>query len=135
MQEGEFLSNFFKNNEVFNLFHYDYGCLNVHRDRYLVTVVSVLPPKDNHKRSVLWVRLPNKDWINIDALVQSDELILFVGEELMMLSEELGTPIPAVEHCIRVDPNGERIPYSHHQRDPKTPQKGNRCSIALVLGE
>ena len=119
----------------FNLFHYDHGCRNTHRDRYLITVIAVLPPNDGENRSALWVKSPSAAWQNVDQIVAADELLVFVGEEMTCLSTTWKNTLPAVEHCIRVDPNGERIPHSHHRRDPMTPQTGNRCSIALVLGE
>ena len=128
-QEQSFSGSFF------NLFHYDHGCLNTHRDRYLITVIAVLPPADGVNRSALWVKSPLRGWQNADQIVAADELLVFVGEEMAQLSTTWPSPLPAVEHCIRVDPNGERIPHSHHRRDPMTPQTGNRCSIALVLGE
>jgi len=126
----------------FNLFHYDYGCLNTHKDRYLITVIAVLPahsiqqidgPKDLH--SCLWVQSPRGEWHNVDHTVQERELIVFVGEELQRISMELGKELYACDHCIRVDPKGEYISHSHHRRDPQSLKKGNRCSIALVLGE
>ena len=126
----------------FNLFHYDYGCLNTHKDRYLITVIAVLPAHSIHdpdapqnQHSCLWVQSPKGEWNNVDHTVQERELIVFVGEELQRISMELGEGLYACDHCIRVDPRGDYISHSHHRRDPQSLPTGNRCSIALVLGE
>jgi hypothetical protein len=119
----------------FNLFHYDYGCLNTHRDRYLVTVVASSPPKTLDRHSVLWVRSPTSgDWQCVDSLLEVSSLIIFIGEELAQISAEAGCTIPAAEHCIRHDPAGDYISHSHHKPDPDALPKGNRRSIALVIG-
>jgi hypothetical protein len=119
----------------FNLFHYDYGCLNTHRDRYLVTVIAASPPKTLNQHSVLWVRSPKTgEWQCVDSLVEQNSWIIFIGEELAHISTEAGFLLPAAEHCIRCDPMGEYISHSHHKPDPATLLEGNRRSIALVLG-
>ena len=119
----------------FNLFHYNHGCLNAHRDRYLITVIAMQPPFDTKGHSCLWIKSPKGKWINIDAEIQRDEVVIIAGEELSQLGKSIGRFIPASEHCIRVNPEGRRIPNAHFQRDPETPPVGNRCSMALILGE
>ena len=125
----------------FNLFHYDHGCLNTHKDRYLITVVAILPAQslesesEELQHSALWVRSSKGQWQNVDTIVQEGEIVVFVGEEIQRIGSEVGEKFQACDHCIRVDPEGEYIPHSHHQRDPQSLSVGNRCSIALVLGE
>lgn len=119
----------------FNLFHYDYGCLNTHRDRYLVTVIAAAPPKTLDQHSVLWVRSPKTGvWQCVDSLAAECSWIIFIGEELAQISAEAGVNLPAAEHCIRHDPVGEYISHSHHKPDPAALPQGNRRSIALVIG-
>ena len=125
----------------FNLFHYDYGCLNTHKDRYLITVIAAHPcttideEGSGPKHSCLWVRSAQGKWQNVDRSLRPGEIIVFVGEELERISTAAGFGLYACEHCIRVDPEGAYLPNSHHQRDPQSLPAGNRCSIALVLGE
>lgn len=125
----------------FNLFHYDHGCLNTHRDRYLVTVICAEPahsaqPGRKLEHSALWVRAPSSaHWQNIDIRITEPTWVIFVGEELAQICTDAGLKIEASEHCIRRDPDGEYIPHSHHQPDPDALPTGNRRSIALVLGE
>ena len=118
----------------FNLFHYDYGCLNTHKDRYLVTVIAAHSLQDEIPRSALWVRSSTGTWHNVDRLLPADTLVVLIGEELSALAQECGISLPASDHCIRVDPRGEYISHSHHRRDPQTPERENRRSIAFVLG-
>lgn len=125
----------------FNLFHYDHGCLNAHRDRYLVTVVCAQPAKtakagETLEHSALWVRSPSSGvWQNVDLLFTQPTWIIFVGEECTRICADAGLNIEASEHCIRLDPQGEYIPHSHQQPDPDSMPSGNRRSIAMVLGE
>lgn len=125
----------------FNLFHYDHGCLNTHRDRYLVTVICAKPAQSATKgtelaHSALWVRSPaSGTWQNVDLLVTKPTWIIFVGEEYTRICGAAGRELQASEHCIRLDPEGEYISHSHHQPDPAAMPSGNRRSIAMVLGE
>ena len=125
----------------FNLFHYDHGCLNTHRDRYLVTVICAQPAQTSKigrklEHSALWVRSPSSGvWENVDLLLTQPTWIIFVGEECTRICSEAGLQINASEHCIRLDPEGGYISHSHHQPDPDSLPTGNRCSIAMVLGE
>ena len=125
----------------FNLFHYDHGCLNTHRDRYLVTVICAKPAKtaqegQNLAHSALWVRSPSSGvWRNVDLLLTEPTWIVFVGEECTRICSDAGYNIHASEHCIRLNPDGEYISHSHHQPDPESLPVGNRRSIAMVLGE
>ena len=125
----------------FNLFHYDHGCLNAHRDRYLVTVVCAQPAKTAKtgkvlEHSALWVRSPSSGvWQNVDLFLTHPTWVIFVGEECTRICSEAGLKIKASEHCIRLDPQGEYISHSHHQPDPDSKPIGNRRSIAMVLGE
>ena len=118
----------------FNLFHYDYGCLNTHKDRYLVTVIAARSVQDDTPRSALWVHSPQGAWCNVDKILPQHTLVVLIGEELSALAQECGISLPASDHCIRVDPHGAYIPHSHHRRDPQTPERDNRRSIAFVLG-
>ena len=56
----------------FNLFHYDYGCLNTHKDRYLVTVIAAHSLQDEIPRSALWVRSSTGTWHNVDRLLPAE---------------------------------------------------------------
>ena len=125
----------------FNLFHYDHGCLNTHRDRYLVTVICAQPAQTavegkDLAHSALWVRSPSSGtWQNVDLLLTQPTWVIFVGEEYTRICGEAGREIHASEHCIRLDPEGDYISHSHHQPDPASKSEGNRRSIAMVLGE
>ena len=125
----------------FNLFHYDYGCLNTHRDRYLVTVICAQPaqtakPDAKLEHSALWVRSPSSGlWNNIDVRFTMPTWVIFIGEELTNICAQVGLDIQSSEHCIRFDPDAAYISHSHHQPDPDSLSEGNRRSIALVLGE
>ena len=125
----------------FNLFHYDHGCLNTHRDRYLVTVICAKPARtakagSKLAHSALWVRSPSSGvWQNVDLLLTKPTWVIFVGEECTRICSQAGLDITASEHCIRLDPTGDYISHSHHQPDPDAKPVGNRRSIAMVLGE
>ncbi len=130
-----FLSGSSFSSSFFNLFHYDYGCLNTHRDRYLVTVIAAAPPQTLEQHSVLWVRSPKTgEWQCVDSLLGECSWIIFIGEELAQICAQAGFELPAAEHCIRCDPTGDYISHSHHKPDPATRTQGNRRSIALVIG-
>lgn len=118
----------------FNIFHYDHGLLNSHRDRCLVTAIFVHQDSTvTQPKSALWVQGATGEWVNTDRLVQNDELIILLGEEFQALAKSAGLELWAAEHCIRVDPKGPYIEHSHHRPDPDTPVCGNRMSAALVL--
>ena len=52
----------------FNIFDYDHGLLNAHKDRYLVTTIFAdSNPETAHQRSVLWVKDRSQTWRNVDA--------------------------------------------------------------------
>ena len=118
----------------FNIFHYDHGLLNIHKDRCLVTAIFVNQNENARgPKSALWVKGRHGNWINTDALVQEDEVVILLGEEFQALAASAGLPFLAAEHCIRVDPFGSDIERAHHRPDPATPETGNRMSAALVL--
>jgi len=117
-----------------NIFNYDHGLLNTHRDRCLVTAISVNQNRAvDAPKSALWVKGREGEWVNTDALVGDNEVVILVGEELQKLAESLNVPVWAAEHCIRVDPHGPNLERAHHRSDPATPKTGNRLSAALVL--
>ena len=127
-QEGvDFSSSFY------NIFHYDYGLLNHHKDRYLVTVVAANVSSNTENRTCLWAKSPTVGWVNIDNILKPNEVAVFTGEDFEDLTAKLGTPIPAVLHCTRVDPTGPRLPRYDNHPDPSTPTTGNRVSMAFVL--
>ena len=117
-----------------NIFHYDHGLLNAHRDRCLVTAIFVHQDKGGDvPKSALWVKGGEGEWLNADALVAEDEVVILLGDELAELAESIGLPVWAAEHCIRVDPNGPDLAHAHQRPDPDTPSNGNRISAALIL--
>lgn len=126
----------------FNLFNYDHGSLNAHQDRGLLTIIHVEPPTaQNQPCSALWVEDPQGTWHNADFAVyqqveqapQSCFALLLLGEEgeLHLSSQHRG--LYAAEHAVRVDPSGDYLEHSHHQRDPAAFISGNRRSAALIL--
>ena len=119
----------------FNIFHYDYGLLNHHQDRYLVTVVAVDQQPSSENKTALWVQSPSAGWVNVDAHLQSGEIAIFTGEDFERVSSTMGRPIKAVVHCTRVDPTTERLVCYDNQPDPSTSPSGNRVSMAFVLSE
>mmetsp|Transcript_72045 Transcript_72045/g.211068 ORF Transcript_72045/g.211068 Transcript_72045/m.211068 type:complete len:192 (-) Transcript_72045:35-610(-) len=135
----------------FNVFNYDHGCLNTHRDRGVLTAVygAGLPlrptpvrPQEEQPHSAtsgssgeasdeaapsrLWLRRPDADGPHWLAPAPG-QLLLWAGE-----CAEL-PEVEAIEHCVRVDPSGPYIEHSHSTRDPMAPPTGNRRSVALVL--
>lgn len=134
----------------FNIFNYDHGCLNAHRDRGLLTVVygvvgADLPTSlqeelpDAHDApggnvsgaagpSRLWLRVPRPlgaRWV----AAEPGQLLLWAGDGLRLAGVE------PVEHSVRAAPEGPYIVDSHHRRDPAAARHGNRRSVALVLDE
>ena len=119
----------------FNIFHYDYGLLNHHKDRYLVTAVAVQQQSPHLNKTALWAHSPTAGWVNVDEHLHAGEIAIFTGEDFEEISAKIGTLIPAVQHCTRVDPTTERLVCIHNQPDPSTPTTGNRVSVAFVLSE
>ena len=96
----------------------DHGCLNAHRDRGVLTVVYGAPSKE--EGSKLWLKEVSGPWLSPG----SGQLLLWAGESFQ--------EAPAVEHCVRVAPEGDYVEHSHNRRDPQAPETGNRRSVALV---
>jgi hypothetical protein len=119
----------------FNVFHYDFGLLNAHRDRCLVTVIAVDQITEPVSKTALWAHCPTDTWVNIDELVNPQDIIIFVGEDFAELSTSLGHEIPAVLHCTRVNPNSERLIYFNDKPDPQSNPDNNRVSVAFVLSD
>ena len=76
----------------FNIFHYDYGLLNHHRDRYLVTVVAADIIPSATPKTALWVNSPTQGWINLDDRLEPGDIAIFTGEDFEELSSTLGAP-------------------------------------------
>ena len=128
-QEKEAFSTSF-----FNIFNYDHGLLNAHRDRCLVTAIFVNQQRQGSgAKSALWIKGSDGSWSNTDALVADNEVVILLGEEFQELAKSVGLPFWAAEHCIRVDPHGPAIARAHHRPDPDTLKIGNRISAAFVL--
>jgi hypothetical protein len=111
----------------FNIFNYDYGSLNTHRDRCLLTLVWGFSDVAAKNRTRLWC-LSNGDWVDLEEFVSRGSLAVFVGEELELQSHG---EFRAAPHCVRVDPRGTCIPLGC--RDPTSAPTGNRRSVAFVL--
>lgn len=121
---------------IFNIFNYDYGCLNAHLDRGVLTVVyscssAGASSKDAEQApSRLCLRVPRPDGDGHEWLSpEPGQLLLWAGEGLGV------DGIEAIDHCVRVDPLGEYIEHSHSTPDPAAPATGNRQSVAFVLDE
>jgi len=126
----------------FNLFNYDHGSLNSHQDRGIVTIIHVDPPHTQSQAlSALWVEGPRGRWRNADQVIrehqasapESSFALLLLGEEGEALLAPQFDGLYAAEHAVRVDPEGEFLERSHHQRDPSASERGNRLSAALIL--
>lgn len=141
----------------FNLFNYDHGALNEHRDRGLVTLIHIAPatPLEGREASALWVEgrgaegeAEGEAWSNADeaferanrSLSDPDEhLMVFMlgedGEEVInTLEQRPDQPkLFAAEHSVRVTPRGDYIERSHYQRDPRSRARYNRRSAAMIL--
>jgi hypothetical protein len=115
----------------FNLFNYDYGSLNSHVDRGLITVVygfsgTIMNGHDAHAteetpsldyqqpRSRLWLRNAAANdltapgaWVDAEVECGTDGLLLLAGEQLGALT---GRRVPAIEHCVRVRRKSPLIP-------------------------
>lgn len=132
----------------FNMFNYDHGSLNRHFDRGLLTINYGVPSPTSLSdtvppRSQLWLRSysttddnssnDQEQWISADQLLIDDpkhEALLLVGEQLEQASNGV---LRAGEHSVRVDPNGERLAYSHQRRDPAATLGYNRLSTAMIF--
>jgi hypothetical protein len=118
----------------FNLFNYQYGLLNVHKDRCLMTAIYTDPPPPTmlatERRSALWVKASDGQWENVDDTLNYGEIIFLVGEDM----EDI-TGVHAADHCIRVDPTGPNISRSHFRCDPDSTSKTHRASAAFILSE
>jgi len=120
----------------FNVFHYDFGLLNAHRDRCLITIVAVDQiMEETTSKTALWAKSPDDIWINLDERVDPGEIIIFTGEDFEQLSEGFNIKLPAVLHCTRVDPNAERLILLDDLPDPESSSHNNRVSVAFVLSD
>eukprot|EP00977_Amphora_coffeiformis_P013862 scaffold3763_cov165-Amphora_coffeaeformis.AAC.13 len=116
----------------FNLFNYNYGLLNPHIDRSLVTVIysqtttcrTAGEEADNNK-TALWIQDPDGTWHNADAMTAPSQVVIMTGEQLVSQY--------AAPHAVRVNPEGEFLAQAHHRRDPATTATNNRLSAALIL--
>mmetsp|Transcript_11713 Transcript_11713/g.22352 ORF Transcript_11713/g.22352 Transcript_11713/m.22352 type:complete len:214 (+) Transcript_11713:353-994(+) len=84
-----------------NIFNYDLGYLNSHRDRCLVTVI--FSEKQEHNRMRLWVKPATSDqpmvfrsshpgrdgWLDVDTVRDSHDLVVFTGEDMEQVTEGL----------------------------------------------
>lgn len=119
----------------FNIFNYDHGCLNTHRDRGVLTAVygvggepDAQAARPQRAASRLWLHAKGPEGARWVA-PESGQLFLWAGDGLALQDVE------PVEHCVRVDPEGPYIERSHSRPDPAAPSSGNRRSVALVLDE
>ena len=134
----------------FNLFNYDHGALNEHRDRGLITLIHLIPAavssaaaSDAGEASALWVEDRAHMWSSADEAVRvADGALCDPTEHIMVLllgedgEEVLSADHPelfAAEHSVRVAPVGDYIERSHHQRDPTSRTHNNRLSAAMIL--
>lgn len=124
----------------FNLFNYDNGLLNPHVDRSLVTVLYSYKPNDtsyseDHDEhpgcSTLWIQDRNGHWRDGDrASSGANQVLVMVGDELPQLDDDTIRP---AKHAVKVDPCGDVLPHSHFCRDPQSPPRQNRKSVAFIL--
>ena len=127
----------------FNLFNYNHGALNIHKDRGLVTVIHVDPPDlDPYEASSIWIEGSDQKWRSGDAMINQAKaegsnkafVLMLIGEEGETLFEDLGElGLYSADHSVRVRPDGEYIEYSHYKRDPASRETRNRLSAALIL--
>lgn len=118
----------------FNLFNYDAGALNEHRDRSLLTVIFPRIRKhQSTEHSALWVANRSGKWTNADEEAGENGIIIMIGEDAEHLHfVEDNNLFPAL-HAVRVSPHGTYIPHSHFQRDPASAVEENRVSAAFIL--
>ena len=127
----------------FNLFNYDHGALNAHKDRGLITIIHIDPaPRNLESKSSLWIEGADQKWRSGDALIDqkikykpnSRYALILIGEEGERVFKLQGLKqLYAADHSVRVRPDGEYIEYSHYQRDPESQSSSNRLSAALIL--
>ena len=127
----------------FNLFNYNHGALNTHKDRGLITIIHIDPPRSDLKlKSTLWIAGSDQTWRSGDALIlekmilkpNSRYALMLIGEEGEQKFKLQGLDhIYAADHSVRVKPDGDYIEYSHYQRDPDSKSSSNRLSAALIL--
>lgn len=113
----------------FNIFNYNHGTLNAHRDRCLVTAVYGSSSRST-QATHLWAQTNDQTWIDLDETVDSNHLVLFTGEDLQDMTDGY---FSAILHACRVDPTGPFLAHSFENRDPDAAPTGNRQSLALVL--
>eukprot|EP00439_Symbiodinium_sp_Y106_P060733 s491_g9.t1 len=103
----------------------DHGCLNSHVDRGVLTVVyGQRMGSENPEATRLWIREPIADearWV----APSSGQLLLWAGEGFQSA--------PAVEHSVRVRPDGPYVEHSHSRPDPEAPATGNRRSVIVFV--
>eukprot|EP00929_Paragymnodinium_shiwhaense_P080091 TRINITY_DN41750_c0_g1_i1.p1 TRINITY_DN41750_c0_g1~~TRINITY_DN41750_c0_g1_i1.p1 ORF type:complete len:339 (+),score=33.50 TRINITY_DN41750_c0_g1_i1:344-1360(+) len=137
----------------FNIFNYNHGMLNSHRDRGVLTAVygtggraENMPAFETgtSQPSSLWLKLPAHTGGHRWSNAVPGQLLLWAGSGLNDLvaqseheAKERIMSIEDIMHCVRADPEGAPIPMdcSICERDPESPEGGNRQSIALVLDE
>lgn len=127
----------------FNLFNYNHGALNTHKDRGLITIIHIDPPRSEIElKSTLWIAGSDLKWRSGDAVIlekmvqkpDSRYVLLLIGEEGEKAFKKHGLDhLYAADHSVRVKPDGEYIEYSHYQRDPASQSSSNRLSAALIL--
>ena len=135
----------------FNLFNYDHGSLNEHQDRGLLTVIYVEPaPRLNEENppSELWIKGPDETWRSGDQVIRTlgqtrpnqAFVILLIGEDGEAYFNQTKAKqsldyLFAAAHCVRANPQGDFIEWSHHRCDPDSRPFGNRKSAALILND
>lgn len=138
-QELPFQSKHPLGTSFFNLFNYDFGSLNAHKDRGWITVTYCRPrPANVLDRSdvvKLWVQDHSGNWVDADStcLADNGHIIVMAGEALENAS---GGYYKAVDHSVRVNPTGSFLSNSHFKRDPAyTFQhvRSTRLSAAFIL--
>ena len=100
-----------------------------------MTAVAVDQLHDSKCRTALWAKSPVQGWVNVDVYLALGDIVIFVGEDFERLGQQLGSPIEAVMHCTRVDPNAERLVRFDNLPDPQSERDGNRVSVAFVLSD
>ena len=123
----------------FNLFNYNNGMLNAHKDRGLVTVIASRLPSNNtlvqpkRRRSALWMEHPHISgrWVDLDSQLCDNQVLVFMGEA----GQSLFGGLPACRHTVRVDPTGEYVAHSHFRHDPESHPELNRVSVAMILNQ
>ena len=98
----------------FNLFNYDAGALNEHRDRSLLTVIHPRVRKQlSNEHSALWVADRSGKWTNADEEAGENGVIIMIGEDAEHLDFVRSNDLFPALHAVRVSPYGDYIPHSH----------------------